>query len=74
MGGSRLEWTDFFKKFVVQDWIGFNFADQDWTWTEKFYSPLTSGGFLLSNPILFLKNDIRILFWLKSFYPFPKTI
>ena len=35
-------------------------------------------GILLSDPILFLKNDIRIwsksLLWLKSYYPHPKTI
>jgi len=33
---------------VDQDWIGLmifkNFADQDWTWTEKFRSPLISAG------------------------------
>jgi len=33
MGGSGLDWTDDFK----------NFADQDWTRTEKFHSPLISG-------------------------------
>jgi len=31
---------------------------------------------LLSDPILFWKNDIRIriLFWLKPYYLYPKTI
>jgi len=31
-----------FKNFADQDWIGFNFSDQDWTRTEKFHSPLIS--------------------------------
>jgi len=31
-----------FKKFTGQDWIGLNFSDQDWTWTEKLHSALTS--------------------------------
>jgi len=30
------------KNFADQDWIGFILSDQDWTWTEKFRSPLIS--------------------------------
>jgi len=33
---------------VDQDWLRLmifkNFADQEWTWTEKFHSPLISNG------------------------------
>jgi len=32
------------KIFAVQDWIGFNVLDQDWTQSEKFHSPLIPGG------------------------------
>ena len=67
---SGLDQTDDFQKFCrsVLDRIQF-FADQDWTRTEKFHSPSISGtehqrwsdsGFLLSNRILFLKNNVRI--------------
>jgi len=31
-----------------QDWIGFNFFDQDWTRTEKLHSPLVSGSHRLA--------------------------
>ena len=41
-GGSGLDWTDDFKKFCGQDWIGFKLSDQDWNRTEKFHSLLIS--------------------------------
>jgi len=31
-----------FKNFADQDWIRYIFCRQDWTWTEKFHSPLIS--------------------------------
>jgi len=40
MGGSGLDRSDYFEKFTDQNWIGFNFSDQDWTCTENFHSPL----------------------------------
>ena len=40
-----------FKYFADQDWVGFNFIGQGWTWTEKFHSLFISGGLELDSAL-----------------------
>jgi len=45
-----------FNNFANQDWIGFNFIGSGWTRTEKFHSPLISGGQYMTNTRQLMKS------------------
>jgi len=51
------------KNFWGQDWMGFHFLDQDWTWTKKFHSSLISGVNLIRAKKSITPMDLKIFFF-----------
>jgi len=84
MGGSGLHRNDDFQKFANQNWIGLNFIgsglDSDWKISQSAHLCKATElfgklHFTIRSYLVFQKSyPIRILFWLKSHYPYPKTI